>query len=126
MRMKLGHAIAGTTVSAFITLLFVFIELTPILFKLMVIKGPYDYMEENVKEYIKAARGIELTHEYLDTGGKHELVERSVFHGPEAALSRFVRRKEAETAVDGRLTGAWQQHHEEGIAREPARYLGPS
>lgn len=126
MRMKLGHEIAGPAVSAFITLLFVFIELTPILFKLMVIKGPYDYLEENVKEYIKASRGIELTHEYLDAGGKHELVERSVFHGPQAALSRFVRRREAETAIDGRLTGAWQQHHEDGIEAEPARYLDPA
>jgi formiminotetrahydrofolate cyclodeaminase len=57
-RIKLAHKIAGTTISLFITLLFMAIELTPIFFKLMLTKTPYDYLEENVKELIKAEEGI--------------------------------------------------------------------
>jgi hypothetical protein len=57
-RIKLAHQIAGTTISLFITLLFMAIELTPIFFKLMLTKTPYDYLEENVKELIKAEEGI--------------------------------------------------------------------
>jgi hypothetical protein len=63
-RIKLAHEIAGWTISIFITLLFMAIELTPIFFKLMLVKTPYDYLEENVKEYIKALHGIEVRYDY--------------------------------------------------------------
>ena len=35
----------------FITLLFMAIELTPIFFKMMLIKSPYDYLEDNIKAF---------------------------------------------------------------------------
>lgn len=51
-------------ISLFITLLFMAIELTPIFFKLMLIKSPYDYMEENIKDLVKAENGIEVKYDY--------------------------------------------------------------
>ena len=57
-RIKLAHVIAGFWISLFITLLFMAIELTPIFFKLMLIKSPYDFLEENIKELKKAEKGI--------------------------------------------------------------------
>lgn len=63
-RIKLSHEIAGWVISTFITLLFMAIELTPIFFKLMLIKTPYDYLEDNVKELIKAENGIEVRYDY--------------------------------------------------------------
>ncbi|MBS1683515.1 MAG: DUF4407 domain-containing protein [Bacteroidetes bacterium] len=63
-RIKLAHEIAGFWISLFITLLFLTIELTPIFFKLMLVKTPYDYMEENIKELMKAEEGIYIQHNY--------------------------------------------------------------
>jgi hypothetical protein len=63
-RIKLAHHIAGFWISLFITLLFMTIELTPIFFKLMLVKTPYDYMEENIKELIKAEEGIYIQYNY--------------------------------------------------------------
>lgn len=57
-RIKLAHKISGPLISLFITLLFMAIELTPIFFKLMLTKTPYDYIEENIKELMKAEEGI--------------------------------------------------------------------
>jgi len=57
-RIKLSHKIAGFWITLFITLLFMVIELTPIFFKLMLVKTPYDFMEANIKELIKADEGI--------------------------------------------------------------------
>ena len=53
-------------VHVFITLLFMAIELTPIFFKLMLIKSPYDFMEDNVKELIKAENGIQVQYNYYE------------------------------------------------------------
>lgn len=56
--------VAGGWITFFITLLFMAIELTPIFFKLMLIKGPYDFVDENIKELIKAEHSIEIQHDY--------------------------------------------------------------
>lgn len=63
-RIKLAHKVAGFWVSLFITLLFMVIELTPIFFKMMLIKGPYDFMDENVKELARAEAGVEIIYNY--------------------------------------------------------------
>jgi hypothetical protein len=63
-RIKLAHEIAGVWISLFITLLFLAIELTPIFFKLMLIKSPYDFLKYNVEELIKAEQGIYIQYNY--------------------------------------------------------------
>jgi len=63
-RIKLTHEIAGTTITIFITLLFLAIELTPVFFKLMLTKTPYDYLAENRDELIKAENGIEVRYDF--------------------------------------------------------------
>lgn len=63
-RIKLAHEIAGWGITLFITLLFLAIELTPIFFKLMLIKSPYDYLVENQKELVKANDGIHIEYNY--------------------------------------------------------------
>lgn len=63
-RIKLAHKIAGFWISAFITMLFMAIELTPIFFKLMLIKSTYDFMKENLEERIKAESGIYIQYNY--------------------------------------------------------------
>jgi hypothetical protein len=64
LRIQLADEIAGRTISIFITLLFMVIELTPIFFKMMLIKGPYDFMDENVKELARAEAGVEIIYNY--------------------------------------------------------------
>jgi hypothetical protein len=63
-RIKICHEVAGGWISTFITLLFLAIELTPIFFKLMLTKTPYDYLTENRDDLIKAENGIEVKYDY--------------------------------------------------------------
>lgn len=76
-RIKLAHKIAGFWITLFITLLFMAVELTPIFFKLMLIKTPYDYMEENIKELIKAEEGVYVLYNYYKDkeGQERDLVK---------------------------------------------------
>jgi len=84
-RIKLAHEIAGFWITFFITLLFVVIELTPIFFKMMLIKSPYDFISDNVKELIRAEDGIQIKYEYYkDKKGQernlviHHQVQRKI------------------------------------------------
>ena len=122
LRLLLAHEVAGPWVTWFIRLLFLAIELTPIAFKLMIIKGPYDYLEENVKEYVKARQGIELSHEYLGAGGDYDL-ERVTFHLPQQLLQRHKRLIEAQDALHAKLADAWRREHEARIDQDPGKYM---
>lgn len=62
-RIKIAEDIAGN-ISIFITLLFLAIELTPVFFKLMLIKSPYDYLKDNLEEELRAQNGIEVKYDY--------------------------------------------------------------
>ncbi len=91
-RIKLADEIAGWGISLFVTLLFLAIELTPIFFKLMLVKTPYDYLEDNIKELIKAENGIEVRYDYYKDkkGQERHLVinhqaERLVYEKAKAA-----------------------------------------
>lgn len=74
-RIKILHEIAPY-ISFFITLLFLAIELTPIFFKLMLIKSPYDYLKDNIEDLIKADEGIYIEHNYYKdkVGQERDLV----------------------------------------------------
>jgi len=66
-RIRIAHE-KYPDISLFITLLFLALELTPIFFKLMIIRSPYDYLEQNVHRIIKAREAIEFRPEYYKVG----------------------------------------------------------
>ncbi len=76
-RIKLAHEIAGFWISLFITLLFMAIELTPIFFKLMLTKSPYDFLKENIEELMIAEEGIQIEYNYYKDkeGQQRDLVK---------------------------------------------------
>jgi hypothetical protein len=62
-RIAILHDIAPG-ISLFVTLLFLAVELTPIFFKLMLVKSPYDFLKDNVEELMKAEQGIHIEYNY--------------------------------------------------------------
>lgn len=108
IRIQKAHEIAGFWISLFITLLFMAIELTPVFFKLMLTKTPYDYLKENTDELIKAERGIEVRYDYYkDKEGQ----ERHLVINHEA--ERMVYEKIKVTEIQKELTNyAIEQYKE--------------
>ena len=56
-RIEISHAIGGV-VPWMIMLLILCIEMGPIFFKMMLIKSPYDFLQDNFKDRVKAKHGI--------------------------------------------------------------------
>ena len=92
-RIKLAHEVAGFWITLFITLLFMAIELTPIFFKLMLNKTPYDYLSENRDDLIRAENGIEVRYDYYKD---KEGVERHLIINHEAEKMIFEKMKVTE------------------------------
>lgn len=92
-------------VSWFLTLLFLAIELTPIFFKLMLIKSPYDYMSDHYKSLELAQNGIYIEEDYYEdkSGVQRELVrfleaektiqEKKEFHDAQMRITKYALEK---------------------------------
>jgi TolA-binding protein len=99
IRIQKAHEIAGFWISLFITMLFMAIELTPVFFKLMLIKTPYDYLAENRDDLLRAENGIEVRYDYYkDKDGQ----ERHLVINHEA--NRIIFEKIKVTEIQNELT----------------------
>jgi hypothetical protein len=121
-RIKIAHEISGTTISLFITLLFMVIELTPIFFKLMLIKSPYDFMEENIKELIKAENGIEVKANYYQDkkGYEKDLV---INHQVLRLLKEKIQLLEAQSELSQQAIESWKEKKRHDIYQDPDSYI---
>jgi hypothetical protein len=121
-RIKLAHEIAGWVISLFITLLFMAIELTPIFFKLMLVKTPYDYLEDNIKELIKAENGIEIRYDYYKdkTGQERHLV---INHQAHRVIHEKVKAAEAQKELINFAIDKYVEETKRKIADNPEDYI---
>lgn len=121
-RIKIGHEIAGFWISLFITLLFMAIELTPIFFKLMLIKSPYDYMEENIKELIKAENGIEIKSNYYQDKEGHER-DLVINHQVIRLLKEKINMLESQSELSEEALRSWKEKKKHEIKENPDQYV---
>ncbi len=121
-RIKIAHEISGFWVSLFITLLFMAIELTPIFFKLMLIKSPYDFMEENVKELIKAENGIEIKANYYQDKEGHER-DLVINHQVLRLLKEKIHILEAQSELSEEALKGWKEKRKQEVHDNPDDFI---
>jgi len=121
-RIKIAHEISGWVISLFITLLFMVIELTPIFFKLMLIKSPYDYMEENVKELIKAENAIEVRANYYQDkeGYERDLV---INHQVIRLLKERIHLLETQSVLSEEAIKSWRDSKINEVRNDPESFV---
>jgi len=99
-RIAISHQIGGFVPWA-ILLLLLAVETGPIFFKMMLIKGCYDYMLDNQKRIAAAKLGIELDAAVFMTETQEEL-RVDTFHRVNAALAEERRRLQTQAMLDER------------------------
>ena len=121
-RINIAHEIAGFWVTLFITLLFMAIELTPIFFKMMLIKSPYDFMNDNLKALIKAEQGIEVKYDfYKDKEGvQRDLV---INHQSENLIREKVKLLQTQADLNEIVLDEWKSKETTSIKKDPSKYI---
>ena len=121
-RIKLSHEIAGWAISLFITLLFVAIELTPIFFKLMLIKSPYDYLNDNEGEIVKAEQGIQVKYNYYQDrhGQEADLI---IYHKAKIIEEQQESLSQAQKEVSDYALKKWTENEKRKIDENPEHYI---
>ncbi len=108
-----------------IRLLFIFIEVAPVFFKLMIAFSPYDFLQENLKACIMAANGIQAKEGYskLETGEIHDQI---VYHEADQLFSQTRSKLEADTAIYKDITKAYTESEQTNIKNKPEEYIKKS
>lgn len=105
-----------------VRLLFMIIEIAPVLLKLMLIKSPYDYMSENVNQILEAKQGISLRHMPDEYAQIHKLKEN---FNPQRIVSivEHQNKKEEENAIEA--IDRFAEQEKQSIANDPASFIKP-
>ena len=105
-----------------IRLLFMIIEIAPVILKLMLIKSPYDYMGENVNQILEAKQGISMNH-VTDEEGKLTKYKENFNPKRIIAIVEHQNAKEEENAKEAITLFADKEKKE--IAKNPDAFINP-
>jgi hypothetical protein len=121
-RLHIAHEIAGFWITLFITLLFMSIELTPIFFKMMLIKSPYDFMSDNLTSLLKAEQGIEIKYDfYKDKEGvQRDLV---INHQSKKMIREKVKLLQTQADLNEIVLEEWKNKEAVNIKKDPSKYM---
>jgi hypothetical protein len=121
-RIQIAHDIAGIWITLFITLLFMAIELTPIFFKMMLIKSPYDFMSDNIKSLLKAEQGIEIKYDfYKDKEGvQRDLV---INHQADRLMKEKIKLLQTQNELSEVVMENWKTKETKNIKANPESYI---
>jgi hypothetical protein len=121
-RIEIAHEISPAA-SMFLTLMLIFIEVAPLIFKMMISLSPIDYLTENQKRLTLVRRGILMSHELDDKGQLIQDVKKARYHQVELEQLQVVGKIE----IDHELTAAVQQKFKTEVAADiesnPSRYI---
>jgi hypothetical protein len=106
-----------------VRLLFMIVEIAPVILKLMLIKGPYDYMSENVNQILETKQGISIYHMTDEHSQLHKLKKN---HNPERIIAIVEHQNEKETENAKEAINAFAEKEKEQIKKNPEDFIKPS
>jgi hypothetical protein len=119
-RIQVSHDIGGM-VPWWIMLLLLAIETGPIFFKMMLVRGAYDYVEENLKRVATARTGVESLGYVFTADGNLELKDDR-FHQAEATLKAELERLKLQSELTREVHQRFGEKAKEEIAADPKRF----
>jgi hypothetical protein len=122
-RIKLSHE-KFPLESFFLTLMLIFIEITPVFIKMQFIIGPYDYLIENQKQIVMAKYGIQEKYQTItdENGNPHqELVP--IYHVAESISDYEVGKLNVEKSLVKTAHKIFQEKVSNDIILKPEKFM---
>jgi hypothetical protein len=105
-----------------VRLLFMIVEIAPVIFKFMIWKTSYDYMQDNVSQILEAKQGISMEYITDDKNNMHKVKEN--FNARRIAeVAKRQNELEKENAIHAITLYAEQER--EKIEKDPESYIQP-
>jgi hypothetical protein len=103
-----------------VRLLFMMLEIAPVLLKLMLIKGPYDYMSENINQILESKQGISIEH----IRNEHNKITKfKTNHNPLRIIKIVERQNQRETENAIEAIDSFAEKEKKDIQENPEKYI---
>ena len=88
----------------------------------MLIKSPYDYVEDNIKALIRADLGIEVKYDYYED---REGVQRNliVYHEANKKLAKKIKMAQTQAELNDFIIDKWKEEEKKNISKNPEDYI---
>lgn len=120
-RIQISHEIGGS-VPLWVMLLLLAIETGPIFFKMMLTRGPYEFLLDNDKQLYEARAGIEPGG-LVYTDGQGVEVREDIYHWPKAVLEEEQRRLETERRLARTAHEVFGEETTKQIQQNPSQFI---
>ncbi|MEY4652973.1 MAG: hypothetical protein RI884_1554 [Pseudomonadota bacterium] len=121
-RIEIAHE-TSPTASWFLTLMLIFIEISPLFFKMMLTLSTIDYLTENQKRMARVRRGIEVGHA-LDASGEAIIdVKHAKYHEAELAATRTIGKLAIDRQLTEQVQGEFTRIVSDDISKNPGGYI---
>ncbi len=120
-RISIAHDI-GFWLGIALTFIFLSIEMGPIFFKMMMNKGPYDYMVENYNYRMYVKNGIVKEDQVFEGKNGMILMEKTHFLEVENDRKEKIEKLKAQEELSKKVIGVWSQKKMTELQNHPDRF----
>ena len=124
-RIQISHEIGGW-IPWVILAVFLCIEMGPIIFKMMLNKGPYDYMVENYNYRVQAQNGIIKEERIFEGKDGMILMEKINYLEVENDHKEKAEKLAVQEALSKKVVGIWSSAKMKEIDSDPSKFYRPS
>jgi hypothetical protein len=122
-RIMVAHELYPTA-SIIITVLFIVIELCPVLFKMLIPASTYDYLKENAKRMSLAENGIEIQANYTDNEKlSKQTLELATYSKPDTKNTEITKRLNIERQLTEQAQEEFKKMVSADISANPEKYV---
>ena len=121
-RIEIAHDISPKA-TLFLTLMLIFIEISPWFFKMMLTLSTIDYLTENQKRLARVRRGIAVGH-VVDADGEAIMdVKNAQYHEAELAATRSIGKLEIDRQLTAQVQEEFTRIVSDDIRKNPGGYI---
>ena len=121
-RIQLSHKVGGS-IPWVIFAVILCIEMGPIIFKMMLTKGPYDYMVENNNNLVNAENGV-LKEDHIYEGKDGIIyMEKYRYLEVDKAKDAKTAKMEALSRINKRIIDSWEQVKTHQVGENPSAFI---
>lgn len=121
-RIEIAHDISPKA-TLFLTLMLIFIEISPLFFKMMLTLSTIDYLTENQKRLARVRRGIAVGH-VVDSDGEAIMdVKNAQYHEAELAATRSIGKLEIDRQLTAQVQEEFTRIVSDDIRKNPGGYI---
>jgi hypothetical protein len=121
-RIQISHEIGGW-IPWIILAVFLCIEMGPIFFKMMLNKGPYDYMVENYNKLQQVEAGVISESKLYEGVGGILHMEKYTYLDYESAKSEREEKMEKQKNLNKQIIEEWEKATSKEIQENPAKFI---